>query len=37
MLYRPAKGSGFKRATSQSFNLDQTCLPGPTIQADAVE
>jgi hypothetical protein len=25
LQYRPASGSGFKRATSQSFNLDSTC------------
>ena len=25
LLYRPAQGSGFKRATSDSFNLDTTC------------
>jgi hypothetical protein len=27
LLYRPAPGSGLKRATSESFNLDQTCTP----------
>ena len=27
LQYRPAPGSGFKRATSESFNLDMTCLP----------
>ena len=25
LQYRPASGSGFKRATSESFNLDRTC------------
>jgi hypothetical protein len=25
LLYRPAPGSGLKRATSESFNLDMTC------------
>ena len=25
--YRPEPGSGFKRTTSESFNLDTTCLP----------
>jgi hypothetical protein len=25
LQYRPAQGSGFKRATSESFNLDMTC------------
>ena len=25
LLYRPAQGSGFKRTTSESFNLDMTC------------
>ena len=25
MRYRPAPGSGFQRATSESFNLDRTC------------
>jgi hypothetical protein len=27
LLYRPAPGSGFRRATSESFNLDKTCSP----------
>jgi hypothetical protein len=27
LQYRPAPGSGFKRATSESFNLDKTCSP----------
>ena len=27
LLYRPAQGSGFKRATSEPFNLDMTCSP----------
>jgi hypothetical protein len=27
LQYRPAAGSGFKRATSQPFNLDKTCAP----------
>ena len=27
LLYRPAPGSGFKRATSEPFNLDTTCSP----------
>jgi hypothetical protein len=25
LLYRPAQGSGSKRTTSESFNLDMTC------------
>ena len=27
LLYRPAQGSGFKRTTSEPFNLDRTCSP----------
>ena len=27
LQYRPAPGSGFKRATSEPFNLDKTCSP----------
>jgi hypothetical protein len=27
LQYRPAAGSGLKRATSQPFNLDHTCSP----------
>ena len=27
LQYRPAPGSGFKRATSEPFNLDRTCSP----------
>jgi hypothetical protein len=25
LLFNPAQGSGFKRATSESFDLDTTC------------
>jgi hypothetical protein len=25
LLYRPAPGSGLKRATSEPFNIDKTC------------
>jgi hypothetical protein len=32
LQFRPAPGSGFKRATSASFNLDRTCSLLPTIQ-----
>ena len=27
LQYRPAPASGFKRSTSESFNLDKTCSP----------
>jgi len=27
LLYRPASGSGLKRATSEPFNIDKTCSP----------
>ena len=29
LQFRPAKGSGYARATSAPFNLDTTCAPAP--------